>query len=61
MKVEVKKVGGTWHGTVEGTQIGERGLTAEIAERKAREALENCSPLPSGAISCATAFAAVEK
>ena len=37
MKIEVKRIGGIWHGTVEGTDIDERGLTAEIAERKARE------------------------
>ena len=40
MKIDVKKIGGLWHGTVEGTDIHDRGLTAEIAERKARQVLE---------------------
>lgn len=38
-KIKMQKVGGIWHGTVEGhPEIDERGLTAEIAERKAKEA-----------------------
>ena len=40
MKVEVKRIGSIYHGTVEGTDIDERGLTAEIAARKARELME---------------------
>jgi len=39
MKIRVEKTGGIWHGYVEGhPEIDERGLTAEIAERKAKEA-----------------------
>lgn len=39
LKVKVQKVGGIWHGLVEGhPEIDERGLTAEIAERKAKKA-----------------------
>lgn len=38
-RIKVQKVGGIWHGLVEGhPEIDERGLTQEIAERKAREA-----------------------
>lgn len=38
-KIKVQKVGGIWHGTVDGhPEIDERGLTQEIAERKARDA-----------------------
>lgn len=34
----VRKTGGLWHGTLEGSnEIDERALTADIAERKARE------------------------
>jgi hypothetical protein len=34
----VRKTGGLWHGTIEGNNdVDERGLTADIAERKARE------------------------
>jgi len=37
LTIVVQKTGGIWHGRVEGsTQIDERGLTAAIAERKAR-------------------------
>jgi hypothetical protein len=40
LKVKVQKVGGIWHGLVEGhPEIDQRALTAEIAERKAKEAL----------------------
>jgi hypothetical protein len=41
MQVTVKKVGGIWHGTVEGTDIDERGLTEEVAGRKAEERLKS--------------------
>lgn len=38
LTIIVRKTGGIWHGTIEGClDIDERGLTAEIAERKARE------------------------
>lgn len=39
MNIIVKKVGGIWHGYVEGhPEIDERALTEEIARRKATEA-----------------------
>ncbi len=39
-KIKVQKTGSIWHGLVEGhPEIDERGLTAEIAERKAKDAL----------------------
>jgi hypothetical protein len=35
MKITTKKVGGIWHGYLEGhPEIDERGLTEEIAQRK---------------------------
>ena len=38
LKIRVQKIGGIWHGFVEGyPEIDERALTQEIAERKARE------------------------
>ena len=38
LKIVVQKIGGIWHGMIErDREIDERGLTAEIAERKARE------------------------
>jgi hypothetical protein len=42
LTIVVRKTGGIWHGTVEGdSDIDERGLTAAIAERKAREVAES--------------------
>lgn len=39
LKIRVQKIGGIWHGFIEGhPEVDERGLTQEIAERKAREA-----------------------
>lgn len=39
-KITAQRVGGIWHGTVEDhPEIDERALTAEIAERKAKDAL----------------------
>lgn len=39
-QIRISKVGSIWHGTIDGhPEIDERGLTAEIAERKAKEAL----------------------
>jgi hypothetical protein len=36
MKLSAKRIGGIWHGTVEGhPEIDERGLTEEVAKRKA--------------------------
>jgi hypothetical protein len=41
LTIVVRKTGGLWHGTLEGsTDIDERALTADIAERKAREVAE---------------------
>jgi hypothetical protein len=38
LKIRVQKIGGIWHGYVEGhPEIDERALTEEIAERKARQ------------------------
>jgi hypothetical protein len=38
LKIRVQKIGGIWHGYVEGhPEIDERALTEEIAQRKARE------------------------
>ena len=38
MKIEARKIGGIWHGTVEGhPEIDERALTEAIARRKAEE------------------------
>jgi hypothetical protein len=35
MNIRVEKVGGIWHGTIDGhPEIDERGLTEEIARRK---------------------------
>jgi hypothetical protein len=45
VRICVQKVGGIWHGTIEGhPEIDERGLTKEIAERKAREAAGRIQP-----------------
>jgi hypothetical protein len=42
VKVIIQKTGGIWHGTVEGFRdLDERGLTAEIAERKVIDALRH--------------------
>jgi hypothetical protein len=42
LTIVVRKTGGIWHGTVEGcNDIDERGLTAVIAERKAREVADS--------------------
>jgi hypothetical protein len=39
--IVVRKTGGIWHGTIDGClDVDERGLTPEIAERKARELAE---------------------
>jgi len=39
VKITVRKIGGIWHGYVAGhPEIDERALTAEIAERKAKDA-----------------------
>jgi hypothetical protein len=52
MKITTKKIGGLWHGYVEGRpEIYERGLTEEIARRKAgelgvRPVLEKAIKLP---------------
>jgi hypothetical protein len=36
MKVTAQRIGGIWHGSVEGhPEIDERGLTEEVAKRKA--------------------------
>jgi hypothetical protein len=38
LTIIVRKTGGIWHGTIDGClDVDERGLTPEIAERKARE------------------------
>jgi hypothetical protein len=38
MKIEVKKIGGIWHGMIEGhPEIDERGLTEGVAWRKVGE------------------------
>jgi hypothetical protein len=38
LTIVVRKTGGIWHGTIDGClDVDERGLTPEIAERKARE------------------------
>jgi hypothetical protein len=38
LMITIRKTGGIWHGTIDGClDIDERGLTPEIAERKARE------------------------
>jgi hypothetical protein len=38
MNIRVEKVGGIWHGTIDGhPEIDERGLTEEIARRKVEE------------------------
>src|SRR6266545_1196847 len=42
LTIIVRKTGGIWHGTIEGClDVDERGLTPEIAERKARELAAN--------------------
>lgn len=36
MKIRVQRVGGIWHGTIDGhPEVDVRGLTEEIARRKA--------------------------
>jgi hypothetical protein len=41
LTITVRKTGGIWHGTINGyLDVDERGLTPEIAERKAREVAE---------------------
>jgi hypothetical protein len=41
MKITVEKIGGIWHGTIEGhPEVDERGLTEEIAKRKAERIAE---------------------
>jgi hypothetical protein len=38
-KIHVQRIGGIWHGTIEGhPEIDERGLTEEIARRKVEDA-----------------------
>jgi uncharacterized protein (UPF0548 family) len=38
MNIRVEKVGGIWHGTIDGhPEIDERGLTEEIARRKVND------------------------
>jgi len=38
LTIIVRKTGGIWHGTIDGClDVDERGLTPDIAERKARE------------------------
>jgi hypothetical protein len=35
MNIQVRKIGGIWHGTIEGRpEVDERGLTENIARRK---------------------------
>ena len=41
MKITVQRVGGIWHGYLEGhPEIDERGLTEEIARRKVERIVE---------------------
>ncbi len=41
MKITVRKEGGMWHGYVEGRpEVDERGLTEEVARRKAERIAE---------------------
>jgi hypothetical protein len=41
MKITVQKIGGIWHGYLEGhPEVDERALTAEIAERKVQTVLD---------------------
>lgn len=49
MNIRVQKVGGIWHGTIDGyPDVDERGLTEEIARRKvetvARRLVASASP-----------------
>jgi hypothetical protein len=38
LKIDVRRVGGLWHGTIEGyPEIDERGLTEAIARRKVED------------------------
>jgi hypothetical protein len=54
MNIRVEKVGGIWHGTIDGhPEIDERGLTEEIARRKVEQAAlqiteRTAGPVPSG-------------
>jgi hypothetical protein len=50
MQIRVERVGGIWHGTIDGyPEIDERGLTEEIARRKVNDVASTltCAPPPS--------------
>jgi hypothetical protein len=50
MQIRVERVGGIWHGTIDGNpEIDERGLTEEIARRKVNDVASKltCVPPPS--------------
>ena len=52
MKIRVQRIGGIWHGTVEGhPEIDERGLTEAIALRKAEDAAKSIVERQSRALS----------
>ena len=52
MKIRVQRIGGIWHGTVEGhPEIDERGLTEAIARRKAEDAAKSLVERQSRALS----------
>jgi hypothetical protein len=47
MNIRVEKVGGIWHGTIDGhPEIDERGLTEEIARRKVNDVASKLTSAP---------------
>jgi hypothetical protein len=47
MQTRVERVGGIWHGTIDGhPEIDERGLTEEIARRKVNDVASKLTGTP---------------